>query len=99
MDTSLYIGVAQLELHIPDARSLKEKRKSTLSLLQRLKARHQALVIEAGGQDLYQRALFAICVMSTSSADVDARLQRISNTIDESWSGMILRWEVEVMQL
>ena len=99
MEISLYIGVAQLELHIPEARSLKEKRRSTLSLLQRLKARHQALVIEAGGQDLYQRALFAICVMSTKSSDVEARMQRISNTIDESWSGRILRWDVEVMQL
>ena len=99
MELTLYIGVAQLELHIPEARSLKEKRRSTLSLLQRLKARHQALVIEAGGQDLYQRATFAICVMSTKVQDAEARLQRISNTIDESWSGTILRWEVEVLQM
>ena len=99
MDISLYIGVAQLELHIPEARSLKEKRRSTLSLLQRLKTRHQALVIEAGGQDLYQRALFAICVMSSKASDVEERMQRISNTIDESWSGRILRWDVEVIQL
>ena len=95
----IFVGVARLELHIPEARSLKDKRRQTLSLLQRLRARHQALVIEADGQDLYQRAGFAICVMSTSVTDAEARLQRISNTVDENWCGNILSWDVEVLQI
>jgi uncharacterized protein YlxP (DUF503 family) len=91
--------VARLELHIPDARSLKAKRSVTRSLVQRLRSRHQVLVTEADQQGLYQRATLAICAISTSSVDLEARMQRVSNTVDESWSGHILSWDVELLQV
>jgi uncharacterized protein YlxP (DUF503 family) len=56
-------------------------------------------VTEADQQGLYQRATLAICAMSTSSVDLEARMQRVSNTVDESWSGHILSWDVELLQV
>ncbi len=98
-DSNIYVGVARLELHIPEARSLKAKRSQTRSLVNRIRSRHKVLVIEADGQGLYQRATLAVCAMSTDTVDIEARLQRVSNTVDECWSGHVLNWEVELLQL
>jgi len=91
--------VARLELHVPEARSLKEKRRHTRSLIERIRSRHQVLVIEAQHQNLYQRAGFVISALSTDGVDVEARLQRVSNTIESNWSGNVLEWDVEIIQL
>jgi uncharacterized protein YlxP (DUF503 family) len=95
---NIYIGVARLGLHIPEARSLKEKRSQTRSLVERLRNRHQVMVVETDHQNLHQRAEYAICAVSTDVVDVEARLQRVSDTIDRTWSGHVLSWDVEVIQ-
>ncbi|MCD4749609.1 MAG: DUF503 domain-containing protein [Thermoanaerobaculales bacterium] len=97
-ETNLYVGIARLELHIPEARSLKAKRSPTRSLIERIRNRHQVLVTEIQHQDLYQRAAFAICAVSTDPVDVESRLQRVERTIDENWAGNVLRWDLEIIQ-
>jgi uncharacterized protein YlxP (DUF503 family) len=95
---NIYIGVARLGLHIPEARSLKAKRSHTRGLLERIRSRHQVMILETDHQDLHQRADFVICAVSTDVVDVEARLQRVSETINRTWSGHILGWDVEVIQ-
>lgn len=85
----ILIGLARYELHVPDARSLKEKRAEIRRLVDRIRARHQVLVIEAGHQDLLQRAILAVSALSTSGRDLEQRLQRVDNTIDELFAGFI----------
>ncbi len=94
-----YVGVAHLELHVPEARSLKAKRGPVRSLVEKIRNRHQVLVIEAGHQDLQQRSRLAICALSTSSLDIEARLRRVEGTIDRNWSGHVLSWEIEIVQM
>lgn len=94
-----YVGVAHLELHVPEARSLKAKRSPVRSLVEKIRNRHQVLVIEAGHQDLQQRSRLAICALSTSSVDIEARLRRVEGTIDRNWSGHVLSWEIEIVQI
>jgi uncharacterized protein YlxP (DUF503 family) len=98
MGKETYIGIAHLELHIPEARSLKAKRAPVRSLVEKIRNRHQVLVTEVDHQDLYQRTRLAICALSTDPVDLEARLQRVENTIDRNWSGPVLSWEVEVIQ-
>lgn len=98
MSGETYIGVAHLELHIPEARSLKAKRAPVRSLVEKIRNRHQVLVIEVEHQNLYQRAGLAICALSTDPVDVEARLRRVEKTIDLNWSGNVLSWDVEVIQ-
>jgi uncharacterized protein YlxP (DUF503 family) len=99
MDQNLYVGVARLELHVPEARSLKAKRSHTRGLIQRIRSRHQVLVIESEHQDLYQRAGVSICALSTNSIDLEARLQRVERTVNDTWSGNVLGWDVEIFQV
>ncbi|HSL19718.1 MAG TPA: DUF503 domain-containing protein [Methylomirabilota bacterium] len=94
----IYVGVARLGLHIPEARSLKEKRSHVRSLMERLRARHQVMVLETDHQDLHQRSELAILAVSTEIVDLEARLQRVSGTVDRTWSGHILDWNVEIIE-
>ena len=98
MSEDIYIGVAHLELHIPEARSLKAKRGPVRSLIEKIRNRHQVLVIEVDHQNLYQRARLAICALSTDPVDVEARLRRVEKTIDLNWTGHVLSWEIEIIQ-
>lgn len=98
MSGETYVGVAHLELHIPEARSLKAKRAPVRSLVEKIRNRHQVLVIEVGHQKLHQRARLAMCAISTDPVDVEARLRRVETTVDLNWSGRILSWDVEVIQ-
>ncbi len=97
--SNIYVGVARLELFVPEARSLKAKRSQTRSLADRIRARHKVLVIEVEHQDLHQRAAFAVCAVSTDPVDLEARLQRVEHTVDRNWSGHVLEWGVEILQI
>ncbi len=56
-------------------------------------------MIEVDHQDLYQRARLAICALSSDAVDLEKRLQRVEKTIDRNWSGNVLSWEVDVIQI
>jgi len=95
----VFVGVALLGLHLPGARSLKEKRGELRPLVDRIRARHQVLVTEIGGQDLHQRATLAICAISTSPSEPAARLERVRTLVDGTWSGNVLSWDLDVLEL
>ena len=97
--TPIFVGVARLTLHLPEARSLKAKRSHTRGLVERIRSRHQVLVVESDHQDLHQRATFAVCAISTDPVDLESRLQRVSRTVDDTWTGYVLGWDVEVLQV
>jgi uncharacterized protein YlxP (DUF503 family) len=99
MSGETYVAVAHVDLHVPDARSLKAKRGPVRSLVERIKNRHKVLVIETDHQDLYQRSRLAICALSTSHVDAEARLLRVEATISSHWSGHVLGWEIDVIQV
>lgn len=99
MRVNLFVGIGRLELHVPEARSLKAKRSRTRSLIERIRSRHRVLVNEIDHQNLHQRAAFAVCAFSVDPVDVESRLRRVERTIDENWSGNILMWDVEIVQV
>ncbi|HHQ49377.1 MAG TPA: DUF503 domain-containing protein [Acidobacteria bacterium] len=98
-DAPLYVAVARLEVHIPEARSLKAKRSVVRRISERVRSRHKVLAIEADYQDLYQRCTLAFSAISTVEADVQSRMERVRDTVDEVFAGMILNWDVEIVRL
>ena len=56
-------------------------------------------MIEVDHQDLYQRAGLAVCAFSSDAVDIERRLQRVEATVERNWSGNILSWEIDVIQV
>ena len=65
------IGLLTLEIHIPDARSLKDKRQVLRSLKDRLRARFNVAVAELDHQDTWQRAQVGVASLSNDSAHLE----------------------------
>ncbi|WP_036798903.1 MULTISPECIES: DUF503 domain-containing protein [Photobacterium] len=62
-EQSFFITVLTVELVIPSAQSLKEKRREIQSLIQKIRHRFNASVAEVGYRDKWQRSVLAISLV------------------------------------
>ena len=70
----MFVGVLRLTLHIPGARSLKERRKVVRSFKDRVQARLRLSIAEVGGLDQHQRAVLGVAVGANDAARCDELL-------------------------
>src|SRR6185295_9684198 len=75
----MHVGVMRLELEIPGARSLKDKRQVVRSFKERVKARLSLSIAEVGHQDKLQRATFGVAVVSSDPAVCEELLGRVAS--------------------
>jgi hypothetical protein len=71
------IGLLTLEIHIPDARSLKDKRQVIRSLKDRLRAHFNVAVAEMDYQDVWQRSVVGVVTISNDAHHLEQSLQSI----------------------
>ena len=90
------VAVLHVEIHIPYAQSLKDKR----MVLRRLKDRLQKFnvaVAEIEHQDLWQRASLGIVAISNTTLHVEQELAAAADEIERLEPGLISRSEVEYL--
>jgi len=89
------VGLCLIELHIPAARSLKDKRQVLRGLMDRLRHRHNVSVSEVEHQDLWQRAEIAIAAVAASRKPLDAMFQGILREVESEVPGNVVRHDVD----
>ena len=62
----MHVAVVRVELHVPQSRSLKQKRAVVKPIVEGLRHRFSLSVAEVGYQDKWQRALIGFAVVSES---------------------------------
>jgi uncharacterized protein len=72
------VGVLRLTFHIPHARSLKEKRSVVRRFRDRVRSRFDVSIAEVGDQDLHQRAVFGVAVVSSDASVCDSVLEQVA---------------------
>ena len=72
-----YVGILTVDLHLPDGRSLKTKRKELLRLRSSLTRRFACAVAEVDHHDLWQRAGLTVAIVSREAGETDQRLQDV----------------------
>ncbi len=95
----LFVAVAQVELHLPGARSLKDKRQDVRSLVERMRHRLAVLVVESDHQELHQRAGLAISALATDAEAARGTVARALDLVNESFPGVVLDEHIEVVQV
>ena len=70
------VGLLTLEIQLPYAHSLKEKRAVLQKLMGRLRARFNAAVAELDHQDAWQLATIAVVTVSSSQSVLESSLQK-----------------------
>jgi uncharacterized protein YlxP (DUF503 family) len=80
-----YVAVLVIELHFPDAGSLKAKRKELSSIKAQLQGRLGAAVSETGHQDLWQRATLTAALTGGSFTTLTAAADNVERWLDARW--------------
>ena len=83
-DTDLYISLLTIELMIPWARSLKDKRSAVRGLKDRLRSRFNASVAEVNYQDKWQRAVVALCLLGNDKRQLESDMARVRQLCEEA---------------
>jgi uncharacterized protein len=71
------VGVLQLELSVPDAFSLKDKRRVVKSLKDRIAHGHNVSIAEVGALDEHRRAVLGVAMVSNDSRYVEGALSKL----------------------
>ena len=93
----MVVGLLSVELHIPGARSLKEKRFVLRGVRDRLR-KFNVAVAEVEYQDLWQRAGLGIVTVSSSEPHADRELAAVVDEIERTEPGLITRTQVEFLR-
>jgi len=91
------IGLLTLEIYIPDARSLKDKRQVLRSLKDRLRGHFNVAVAELDHQDTWQRALVGIVTISADVRHLEESLQKVENEAERLLGRDLVGSEIEVL--
>jgi len=91
------VGVLQLDLHLHGVHSLKEKRGVVRRLLARCRNRYPVSAAEVGHQDLWQRTLIGVALVSSSEAVIAPILERLED--DLHGEAEVIAAEVEYIHI
>src|SRR3954469_22231966 len=78
----MVVGVLRLAFHIPHAQSLKDKRGVVRKFRDRIRARFDVSIAEVEGQDLHQKAVFGVAVVSSKSSVCDSVLEQVARAAE-----------------
>ncbi len=92
----MVVGLLSVELHIPEARSLKDKRMVLRSVKDRVR-KFNVSIAEIEHQDLWQRAALGVVAIGSSNDVVDRELAAVVDEIERVEPGRITRTEVEFL--
>lgn len=81
---TFFITLLTIELLIPHARSLKEKRSAVRGLKDRIRSKFNASVAEVGYQDKWQRAVLAACLVGGDRRQLESDAARLRSLCEEA---------------
>jgi uncharacterized protein len=92
------IMVSIFELHLPEARSLKQKRKVIKSLIERIHRRFRVSIAETGHHDLHQRCEISIAAVARSPTDGRRLMDAVRELVDGEPGAMLLDWDPQLLE-
>jgi uncharacterized protein YlxP (DUF503 family) len=92
----MVVALLSLELHVPGARSLKDKRMVLRGIKDRLR-RLNVAIAELDHQDLWQRAGLGVVTVAASEALAQRELEAVVEAIERVEPGVVARSEMEFL--
>ncbi len=89
----MVVGIVRFEVHLPAARSLKDKRQVVRSMKERLRERVHASVAEVEFQDLWQRAAIGLAVVAADGGQVHELLNSARQIVSQYVQAELLDWQ------
>lgn len=86
------VGVVHFEFFIPEAHSLKEKRMFLRRVKDRL-GKFNASVAEVAHQDLWQRSVLAVAMVSGDAAQLEKMVDQVAREVEDLAPAELVRQE------
>lgn len=93
----MVVGLLSLELHLPGARSLKDKRQVLRGLQTRIRNRHNVSVAEVDYHDLWQRAQLAVVAVNTDRVHLESTLQSVAGEAANARGAELIDQQMEIL--
>ena len=91
----MIVGILSVEIIIPSAASLKDKRKIVLSIKDRLRKKFNVSVAEIEYQDKWQRSVLGVAIISGKRNFVEESLNKVFDFLDNEISFEIIKYNFE----
>ena len=91
----MVVLVSELQLHFPEAQSLKQKRQILSSLKDRLHQRFNLSVAEIDHQDLWQRSTLALAMVSNDGRHAVEVISKEINFVEQETRLQLLSVDLE----
>jgi uncharacterized protein YlxP (DUF503 family) len=91
----MVVGILKLEVHVPTAHSLKDKRSAVKGLRDQLRGRFNVAVAEVEPNEKWQRATLGISAIGENRAQVEELLRHVTEWIRNCHLVELIRIEQE----
>lgn len=85
----MIVAIARLELRLPFAHSLKEKRRALRSLMGKVRSRFDVRLAEVGGQDRWQVAQLGFALVGSSRVQLEGIVDAVITFAEASDCGQV----------
>jgi uncharacterized protein YlxP (DUF503 family) len=93
----MFVGVLRITFHVPQARSLKDKRRVVLKFRDRVRAKFDVSIAEVALQDKLQRAVFGVSVVSSDAGVCDSVLEQVAHFAETQEDAVLTHRETEIV--
>ncbi len=94
----MVIGISIFELHVPAARSLKQKRKVVRSLIDRIHQRFRVSIAETDFHDLHQRSEITLAAVAQTASEGLKIMDVVRDLIDSQPEAQLLMWDPQILE-
>ncbi len=94
----MVVGVVSFELHLPESRSLKDKRRVIKSLIDRVFQRYRVSIAETGFNDLHQRAELGIAAVTVKEVEMETLMDNIRGLVESLHEAYLTRWDPQILE-
>jgi len=91
------IALLTLDVHLPNAQSLKDKRMSVRRIKDRLRSKFNVSISETDHQDLWQRATISVATIASDEAYARQTLQLSLEEAERSSPECIVQGNIEIV--
>jgi len=92
----MFVGIAQVELFIPESGSLKSKRFVLKSIKTKIRNKFNVSIAEIENNDKWQRSSLGLAVISNNSKIIDSTLNQVINFIENDFRVEVLDHKIEI---
>ncbi|MBI4278586.1 MAG: DUF503 domain-containing protein [Armatimonadetes bacterium] len=92
----MVVGLLCIELSLPGANSLKEKRRVLKSLIDRVHNQFNVAAAEVDHQDQWRRATVAVACVSEGSQHASQVLSRVMSAVDRQGGVVVMDYSIQM---